>query len=213
MARKTFISYKYSEAQGLRDEIIDALGKDATYYTGETSDSPNLTDTKTDNIKNNLKPMIHGSSVTIVVISPNIKDSKWIDWEIEYSLKEITREDRTSRTNGIVGIIMKVGGSYGWLVGQLNYKDGCTPRTIDESKLYEIINLNRFNKVPKKYSCQNCETVNKLSGSYISLIEEEDFLKDPSKYIENAFEKSEKTNLFNLKKEIGNTSVLLGAAR
>lgn len=32
MAHKTFISYKYSEAQALRDRIIVALGEDATYY-------------------------------------------------------------------------------------------------------------------------------------------------------------------------------------
>lgn len=32
MARKTFISYKYSEAQDLRDEILESLGDDATYY-------------------------------------------------------------------------------------------------------------------------------------------------------------------------------------
>lgn len=51
MAHKTFISYKYSEAQGLRDDIITALGEDASYYQGETSDSSDLTDTSTDNIK------------------------------------------------------------------------------------------------------------------------------------------------------------------
>ena len=47
MAHKTFISYKYSEAQDLRDRIIKALGDDASYYQGETSDSPDLTDTST----------------------------------------------------------------------------------------------------------------------------------------------------------------------
>ena len=55
MAHKTFISYKWSEAQDLRDDIIEALGDDATYYKGETSDSPDLTDTSTENIKKNLK--------------------------------------------------------------------------------------------------------------------------------------------------------------
>lgn len=30
MAHKTFISYKYSEAQNLRDRIIKALGDDAS---------------------------------------------------------------------------------------------------------------------------------------------------------------------------------------
>lgn len=115
MARKTFISYKYSEAQGLRDRIIVAMGDDATYYRGETSDSPDLTDTSTENIKRNLRNMMYGTSVTIVILSPNIKQSKWIDWEIEYCLKSISRKDRTSHTNGVVGVIMKVNGSYDWL--------------------------------------------------------------------------------------------------
>ena len=43
MAHKTFISYKYSEAQELRDRIIKAFGDDASYYQGETSASPDLT--------------------------------------------------------------------------------------------------------------------------------------------------------------------------
>lgn len=116
MAHKTFISYKYSEAQQLRNNIIDALGKDADYYEGETSSSPDLTDKKTETIKNKLKDMIFGTSVTIIIISPNMTDSDWIDWEIEYSLKEITRADKTSRTNGIVGVIMKYNGGYGWIV-------------------------------------------------------------------------------------------------
>ena len=51
MAHKTFISYKYSEATELRDRIIEALGDDSTYYKGETSESPDLTDTSTENIK------------------------------------------------------------------------------------------------------------------------------------------------------------------
>lgn len=58
MAHKTFISYKWSEAQQLRDDIIDALGEDASYYKGETSDSPDLTDTTTDNIKKNLRDSV-----------------------------------------------------------------------------------------------------------------------------------------------------------
>ena len=86
MARETFIAYKYSEAQDLRDEIIRQLGDDASYYQGETADSPDLTDTSVENIKENLKDMIFGTSVTIVIVSPNLKSSKWVDWEIEYSL-------------------------------------------------------------------------------------------------------------------------------
>lgn len=107
MAHKTFISYKWSEAQQLRDDIIDALGEDASYYKGETSDSPDLTDTTTDNIKKNLRDMMYDTSVTIVIISPHMKESKWIDWEIEYCLKDETRKGRTSHNNGVVGVITK----------------------------------------------------------------------------------------------------------
>lgn len=191
MAHKTFISYKYSEAQGLRDDIITALGEDASYYQGETSDSPDLTDTSTDNIKKVLKDMMYDTSVTIVIISPNMKKSEWIDWEIEYCLKSITRKDRTSHTNGVVGVIMKHNGGYSWLKTTSNNDDGCTSSSYDSSKMYDIINNNRFNQNPKVYSCDNCKTVNSLTGSYIALVEEEDFLNDPQKYIDNAYDKSE----------------------
>ena len=80
MAHKTFISYKYSEARDLRDKIIKELGEDANYYKGETSESPDLSDTSTENIKRNLRDMMFDTSVTIVIVSPNIKQSKWIDW-------------------------------------------------------------------------------------------------------------------------------------
>jgi len=200
MARKTFISYKYSEAKDLRDDILKALGKDASYYQGETADSPDLTDTSVENIKKNLRDMIHGTSVTIVVISPNLKDSKWIDWEIEYSLKEIKRNDKVSRTNGIVGVIMKNEGSYDWIIGKSSYDDGCTPRSIENSKLYPIIVNNRFNQVPPEYVCDQCETVDMLTGSYISIIREDEFLKNPSKYIDNAYEKSEQISSYKIQK-------------
>lgn len=74
MAHKTFISYKYSEARDLRDRIIEALGDDATYYKGETSDSPDLTDSSTENIKRVLRDMMYDTSVTIVIISPHMND-------------------------------------------------------------------------------------------------------------------------------------------
>ena len=80
MSHKTFISYKYSEARNLRDSIIGALGDDAIYYQGETSSSPDLSDTSTENIKKNLTDMMYDTSVTIVIISPNMKNSNWIDW-------------------------------------------------------------------------------------------------------------------------------------
>ena len=96
MARKTFISYKYSESRNLRDKIISALGDDGRYYNGETAESPNLTSQKVESIKENLKSMIYDTSVMIVIVSPNMKSSNWIDWEIQYSLREYKRNDKSS---------------------------------------------------------------------------------------------------------------------
>ncbi len=191
MAHKTFISYKYSEARDLRDRIIEALKEDAVYYQGETSDSPDLTDTSTENIKKNLTDMMYGTSVTILIISPNMKDSKWIDWEIEYCLKNTTRKDRTSHTNGVVGVIMKVNGNYDWFKYSTDNDDGCSVWNYRLEKVHNIIKNNRGNQNPKKYSCPNCKCIDALTGSYIAFVEEDTFIDNPQKYINNAYDKSE----------------------
>jgi len=191
MAHKTFISYKHSEAQKIRDDIIKALGKDAVYYRGETSNSPDLSDTSTENIKKALTDMMFDTSVTIVVISPNMTESNWIDWEIEYCLKNINRKDRISHINGVVGVIMKYNGGYEWFKKKKRKDDGCIISSYDENKVYDIINKNRYNQNPKKYSCDVCKTVDSLTGSYIAYVEEETFLSNSNKYINNAYDKSE----------------------
>ncbi len=202
MAHKTFISYKYSEAQDLRDAILKALGDDASYYQGETSDSPDLTDKSTETIKKNLTDMMYGTSVTIVIISPDIKKSKWIDWEIEYCLKEISRQGRTSKTNGVVGVIMKSNGGYDWFKGTSQNGDGCSPSSsYSEHLVYDIISKNRYNQIPKVYTCNTCKTINSLTGSYISYVEEETFLGNPQKYIDNAFDKSDDIDGYELTKQ------------
>lgn len=200
MARKTFISYKFSEAQDLRDKIIEVLGEDASFYQGETSDSADMTDLKTNTIKKNLTDMMFNTSVLIVIVSPNMKQSKWIDWEIQYCLQNNTRKDRTSQTNGVVAVIKKVNGGYDWFKSNGQNSDGCSSSSYSEHLVYDIIKNNRYNQNPKKYSCNVCKTVNALSGSYISYVEEETFLANHNKYIENAFDKSENEDNYELTK-------------
>ncbi|MCH4826766.1 TIR domain-containing protein [Planococcus halocryophilus] len=202
MAYKTFISYKYSEAKNLRDRIVKVLGKDATYYQGETSESPDMSDRTTEYIKNKLKDMIYSTSVTIIVISPNIKSSNWIDWEIEYALKQIKRNDRTSGTNGILGVVMEYNGGYSWLRPSVINSDGHSSIQTRNTYLYDIIHKNRFNQDPPEYNCEICENVDVLTGSYISLVNEVDFFKNPNKYIDNAYNKSKKIYNYRLVRKI-----------
>ena len=191
MAHKTFISYKYSESLKLRDDIIGALGDDAKYYNGETGLSPNMSDDKDGTIWNYLKDMIWGTSVTIVIISPHMMESDWIESEIKYSLRKVSRDGTQSQRNGVVGVIKKVNGGYSWFKNSHTNADGCKVTTYDETKVFDVIKNNRRNQVPKKYSCEECKTIDALKGSYISYVEEDDFLKNPSKYINNAYEKSQ----------------------
>lgn len=201
MARKTFISYKHSEAQDLRDRILKALGDDATYYQGETSESPDISDKSTEDIKNVLKDKMFNTSVSIVVISPNMYKSKWIDWEIEYCLSEYKRKNRTSYSNGVIGVIMKVDDSTDWL--KIHSFD-CHGTSIVQYKrelLYPIINNNRYNSNPQLKHCKDCNTYDFMNGSYITLVDEDSFLKYPNYYIENAYDKSEDITKYKLTKE------------
>lgn len=201
MAHKTFISYKYSEAQGLRDKIIKKLGSDATYYKGETSDSPNLSDYKTDTIRKNLADMIYDTTVMIVIVSPNMKQSAWMEWEIKYALREQTRNNRTSHADGVICVVQKNAiyealglNPYAW--AKLYGGDW------DTSKLFNIINQNRNNKKSWSESdLVNITDYNNLSKHYVDIVTEEEFLKYTDYYINNAFNKSQNLGSYTLAKQ------------
>jgi len=148
MAHKTFISYKYSEARDLRDKIIRALGDDATYYRGEDGYSDDMSSLAASTIKTKLADMMYDTSVTILILSPHMKESKWIDWELSYCLKDNSRKDRTSHTNGIVAVIQKVNGTCSWIK---EYGTNCHGEIVIKDRneyLYPIISNNRHNSSP-----------------------------------------------------------------
>lgn len=182
MAHKTFISYKYSESRNLRDKIIERLGTDATYYKGETSDSPNLSDYKTDTIRKNLSDMIYDTTVMIVIVSPNMKQSEWMEWEIKYALRNQSRGGIYSHTNGIVAVVQKqqqyYGGTYDpylWFKNWLGQ--------WDLNRTFDVIKNMQHNK--KAFASHS------LSDNYIDIVTEDAFLRAPNKYIEEAFNKSQ----------------------
>ena len=142
MARKTFISYKYSDSVDARNKIIKALGDDATYYTGETSASPDLGDLETATIRGKLSDMIFPTSVMIVVISKNVDKSSWVKWEIEYATKKQTRNGRQSQPNGIVMVIDDS------LITDNKYHPNNTTKLIEEKSTPHVVSLSGFLKDP-----------------------------------------------------------------
>lgn len=135
MGYKVFVSYKFrdNDVEALRTttqpptwpcdyvEYIrnHVLSYDDIYKGEKQDDDPSLL---SDNqIWERLKSKIYDSSVTVVLISPNMKEpykhqrSQWIPWEISYSLKETTRKDRTSHNNAILAVILPdKNGSYSY---------------------------------------------------------------------------------------------------
>ena len=125
MGRKIFVSYKYTDfdvaplgsvssftwpchyVNYIQEEI---LSKD-DIYKGEQS-GEDISAWSENRIWEHLKAKIYDSSITIVLISPNMKErgrwekSQWIPWEISYSLRETTRNDRTSHNNAILAVIL-----------------------------------------------------------------------------------------------------------
>lgn len=111
MGKKIFVSYKYADDQvekltsngtsTVRD-YVDKFEKEVALsddiFKGE-SDGEDLSMLSDDAIWEKLKNRIYDSSVTIVFISPGMKETwkkerdQWIPWEISYSLKETSRKE------------------------------------------------------------------------------------------------------------------------
>lgn len=142
MARKTFISYKYSDAAIIRDQIIRSLGSDATYYNGERTDSTDMTSFRTETIRKNLSDMIYPTTVMIVVITKNVDLSKWVEWEINYATSRQTRGNRQSQPNGIVMVIEDS------LVINGHYTPNRTTRLIEQKSQPVVRSLSGFLREP-----------------------------------------------------------------
>jgi len=219
MARKIFVSYKHDDinvapingkttARAYVDELIN-LFEGGEIYKGEGDED--LSKFKNETVMTHLKEKIYDSSITIVLISPNIKTSKkesdqWIPWEISYSLKEVTRDGRTSKSNAVLAIVLpNFSLSYNYFV-QENICTKCKAVRWNTSRIFKIIKANMFNKKnPDVITCPNHsfnETIYGSSVSYIHKVKWCDFLKDKEGQLKIAEERRENIKDYNITKEV-----------
>lgn len=205
MGRKVFISYKYrdfticplegystddSYTRGYVDFLADKLELSDNIYKGEEG-SNDLSGFSDEYIERVLKDRITDSSVTVILISPGMRvdtmkeRDQWIPWEVSYSLKEITREDRTSHTNAILGVVLPdVGRSYNYTIE----KRKCCPigcRWHNTDWLFTILRKNTFNKL--KPNCGECASQKMIyhgEYSYMPILTWDEFVAAPSDSIE-----------------------------
>lgn len=208
MGRKIFVSYKYADdnvkqldynynymlpmkttARRYVDKLEEKIGID-NIYKGE-NDGEDLSSLSDDSIWNNLKEKIFDSSITIVLISPNMKEyfkpqnSQWIPQEISYSLKNITHNGRTSSSNGIICVVLPdIYGSYNYYINQSYFGT-----TYNDSIAFDIIKNNRNNSKDGL-------------GSYVVTVKWDDFISNFNKYIDEAIEHKENIDNYNIIKLI-----------
>jgi hypothetical protein len=227
MGRKIFVSYKYSDSQvqdlnvyedsffgrikvqttarHYVDKLTDILEGDDHIYKGEDDDE-SMESLADSTIGSKLGDKIFDSSVTIVLISKGMKNpflpenEQWIPWEISYSLKEQTRQEQKSKTNGVIAVVLPDEfGSYEYYITR---DEACNCRNLNTPILFKILSDNMFNvKEPNRRLCNNAWV---YSGdcSYIQSIQWSDFSGNPTYYIDKAIELRDRKNEFELRKNI-----------
>lgn len=192
------------------EEILDPSDN---IYKGE-SEEEDLSSLSKETIWKKLRDRIYDSSVTVVFISPGMKESwkaekdQWIPWEISYSLKEVSRKNKngdavTSRSNAMVAVVLPdIYGSYSYYLESKNCcESGCTTHHTD--KLFSIIRKNKFNlKDANKKMCDTGSTIWFGEFSYIKAVKWSDFINNYSTYIDSACERQDNIDDYEICKEV-----------
>lgn len=226
MGRKIFVSYKYgdydvenlnywsnSKVRDYVTEFENILDSSDHIYKGERDDE-DLSALSDDTIWEKLKNRIYDSSMTIVFISPGMKEiwkkdrDQWIPWEISFSLKETSRKNSkgdvvTSRTNAMLAVVLPdAKGSYSYYLEEKSCcLSNCTMHHTD--KLFQILRDNKFNyKEADKKDCDGGSTIWYGEYSYIAAVKWKDFIKDCNKYFDLAYARRDNISNYEIVKTI-----------
>ncbi|WP_026729630.1 TIR domain-containing protein [Flavobacterium denitrificans] len=227
MGRKIFVSYKYGDTQvqdlnisdntffGIHkvqtkarhyvDELCKILENDDHIFKGE-DDGTSLADFSDEYIASSLRDKIYDSSITIVLVSKGMKNlsaekDQWIPWEISYSLKEYTRNGRTSLSNGIIAVVLPdIYGSYDYYITNDNI---CNCRSLNTNFLFQILRKNMFNiKNPNTEKCSNGSTIYYGDCCYIQSVKWSDFKTNLNYYLNKAIALRDNKDNYNITKTI-----------
>lgn len=192
MGKKIFVSYKYSdtnvrslkgplqeymEPTRVRDYVNilqEQLEKQGDHINKGEKDGESLANFTDENIRSQLSDKIYDSSVTIVLLSPNMNEAyflekdQWIPWEVRYSIQNKTRNNIQSKTNAILAIKLPN------KIGSYDY----------DPKLFSILKRNQNNLqyiYPSRYRLDDLR-------SYIPIVNWPNFIGNVDSYIELSLE-------------------------
>lgn len=225
MARKIFVSYKYGdtqveplegiifEATKARDYVtkLQELLSDNDQINKGEKDDEDLSNFQDSTIESKLRDKIFDSSITIAIVSKGMKEyltaekDQWMPWEIAYSLRTISKGDRTSNPNGVIMVVLPDNnGSYDYYIKD-NTCPYCDCSTLYTDFLFGILKRNTFNN--KSLTQSDCEHHNvnpAYTGdhSYIMSVKWDDFIKTPNLYLDECARLRDNIDDFNISKTI-----------
>lgn len=174
MKRNIYISYIHADSMNFKFKIMDKFRGRKYKFSDEDFNIESTTMLQSEETLTKLAKSISRSDVTVVLISRNILESKWIPLEVEYSLNS---ED----PKGIVGVVIPdKGNDYSYLMkkGQKGVW------LVDKDKLPKIISANMHNEKV----IENRNDIN--YNSFISVYRWEDFVRNLDVCVNAAYDKA-----------------------
>ena len=197
MANKVFISFRFSDGNEIKEALVTKF--EELDYTINKSENENRSGMSDETIQKYLYEKLKDTSITVVLITPQAVNhthnyegtlDDWMYDEIRYSL-----EDRTgNRTNVLIIVYTKDAKSL--------VIDSETDDLIVVSDFDNLVRKNMMNVKSDKKVCPDEGRYDLLLDSYASLISYDLFLSNPQKHIDNAIEKRNRKDDFNLVKRM-----------
>ena len=207
MARRVFISFRYSDGHAYKEELECIFDADTTIIN--CSENKDRSDLSEESIKKYLYDKLRTTSVTIVIITPEAitHHRRWNgngfdDWmydEIRYSLED--REN--NRCNGLVAVYSKEAEPY--IFSRSTHKcEVCQKEsTVLSMKSFDNLCIANMMNVYSNYKTNKCSGIyDGDEDSYCSFVAWDDFISDYKKYIDKAAEKRESTFKYDIKKRL-----------
>ena len=165
-------------------------------------DGESLAEFSNTTIRTSLKAKIRQSSITLVLLSKGMVDhakaerDQWVPWELSYSLRSTTVENRKSHRNAVLGIVLPDEmDSYEWYYSE-NHE--CNSVTHNTHKLFSILRNNMFNlKNPSLRECRG-SVIHEGEFSYIKTVKWMDFILQSEVYIELAIQIRDQAGLYDI---------------
>lgn len=175
MGNKVFISYKYADSSVQQfpttslftpsttvrdyvDRMQSRLERDGVHINKGELDGEDLSHFRDETIQSRLTEKIFDSSVTIVLISPEMRErlknekDQWIPWEISYSLRlkrrrfNGDREQRSNRNGILLVCLPDRSGSYEYITQSSGYYG------LEYSNFFFQIIKNNLNNLKSSYN-------------------------------------------------------------